>query len=177
MATAKKPAAKKISAIEKLLNDTQQAFTDQKALNKRLVAINKRYVKVDPSKDQKAADELEKVSTELHYINGEADLFSAAAAGDPWLFVEDVMSEIVDLGGDDGSGQWEELHDKICANQIEIDQDDLEAWRQLGMFRNASIMSCRQEQWIARYQNRYYEILEGLNIEMPYPSANENAYW
>lgn len=177
MATAKKPAAKKISAIEKLLNDTQQAFTDQKALNKRLIAINKRYVKADPSKDQKAADKLEKVSTELHYMNGEADLFSAAAAGDPWLFVEKVMSEIVDLEEDDDSGEWEELHEKICANQIEIDQDDLEAWRQLKVFINEGFVSYRQEQWVARYQNRFYDIFEGLNIEMPDPSANENAYW
>ena len=173
---AKKPAAKRISALEKLLNDTEQILKDQNALNARIKKINARYLKVDPSKDQKAANSLAKVSTMLRNLNDQAELFSATTQGDPWEWVLNLMKQIVAAEKKGDEDLVFELESKL-GYENDVDQVVIDEWIQLGKFRTESLGGYRQEQWVAALQIQFYSIFEGLNIEEPYPDASENAYW
>lgn len=172
MPPAKKPQAPN-KTLAKLLADLEQLVKDQKALNRKIAAINKRYVKVDPSKDPKTAKKIEKLSTELHYLNEEADRFSATAVGDPWQFVEDKIRLALSTTDED---ELEQIYQEL-GHDDDFSQQDLDDWIQLGNFRTEGLMSYRQEQWVAVTQLRYQEMMDKLNIEPPYPDASLDAYW
>ena len=173
---AKKPAAKRISALEKLLNDTEQILKDQNALNARIKKINARYLKVDPSKDQKAANSLAKVSTMLRNLNDQAELFSATTQGDPWEWVLNLMKQIVAAEKKGDEDLAEELESKL-GYENDVDQQVIDDWVQLDKFRKEGLGGYRQEQWVALTQDQFFEMMDDLRIELPYPDASENAYW
>lgn len=182
-APAKKPAAKKPvkpnAALGKLLSEVEGILKEQKALNRKIKALNKRYTKVDPTKDQAAAKKIEKASTELHYLNDQAAMFSATAVGDPWEFVADVMAQIIKAGEAENYELVEELYDRIglMESDVEIDQGEIDNWNKLSAFRTEGLMSYRQEQWVATMQWHFADVFDHLNIELPYPNASEHAYW
>jgi hypothetical protein len=180
-AARKKPAAKKASpnkTMEKLLADVQQLIKDQKAIDRRIASLNKRYAKTDPKKDQAAAKKIEKASTELHYLNERANLFSAIAGGDQWDYVAKQIKRALHLHrNDEMSAELAMIYDELGYDRDDFTQQDLDDWIQLGKYRTEGLMSYRQEQWVATTQWHFMDIFDTMNIEQPYPDASENAYW
>ena len=178
---AKKPAAKKpaakVSPVKRLEIDALQLIRDQHALNDRIKKLNKAYLKVKPSsKDEKAALSLQTYSTVLRNLNDEAELYSAATQGDPWKWVLNLMKQIVAAEKKGDEDLAEELESKL-GYENDVDQQVIDDWVQLDKFRKEGLGGYRQEQWVALTQNQFFEMMDDLRIELPYPDASENAYW
>jgi hypothetical protein len=177
---AKKPAAKKpaakVSPVKRLKIDALQLIRDQHALNDRIKKLNKAYLKVDSSRDEKAALGLQTFSKVLRNLNHEANLFSATTQGDPFEWVLNLMKQIVAAEKKGDEDLAEELESKL-GYENDVDQQVIDEWIQLGKFRTESLGGYRQEQWVAALQIQFYDLLHDFNIELPYPDASENAYW
>lgn len=161
--------------MAKLLNDVKQLTKDQKAVNRRIASLNKRLAKADPEKDKATAKKIEAASTELHYLNEQADMFSATAS-DPWQFVEDTMQQAIDAQTAGDYDRYEELCDAI-GMEDDVDSGTLKDWQDLRQLKADGLMGYRGERWAAELQMRFFDVFEKMNIEAPYPDASEHAYW
>lgn len=160
----------------KILVDLQETIKEQRVLDKKIQRLNTRMAKTDPSKDQSTAKKIEKYSTQLHYLNESADLFSAASA-DPWQYVEDTIREAIAANKDGDDVLYYELCQKIGFE--EVDQTILDEWIELrkDYHEEGALYGYRGERRCAELQMSFEETFDKLNMAMPFPDAQLEAYW
>lgn len=160
----------------KLLIDVQAAIKEQRLLDKKIQRLNARMAKADPSKDEATAKKIQKYSEQLHSLNPSADLYSAVS-GDPWQYVEDTMKEAMEAKKDGDS----KLYYKLCARigVDEVDRITLDEWVELrnDYHEEGALHGYRGEQRCAELQMNFEETAAKLNIQMPFPDAQIDAYW
>lgn len=167
--------------LARLLAETKQLVKDQKAVDRRIAALNKRVEKADPRKDGAVAKKLQAAGEELNDLNQKAIALDASRA-DPWQYVQDTLSEIVRLqgsGGTDDSARAAALQEGLGLGRRSVSPLTITDWEDLRFYSDDGVLnSSRQEQHVAQLQMQFEQVFAKLDIEAPFPDADPEAeYW
>lgn len=177
--TAKAPKDHKpLKSMVSLVDEAKALTEEYKALSKRVQSLNKKLAKADPDKDKWTARDLMLASEELHNQEELANVYSALSI-DAWQKVSEIIEQARDLYD---SGETIKAFTLLEAIGYESSGSSLDGvlkrWNDLKETAEKGILyHGRHESYCAELQSEFYEVLEKVGLEPPFPHASEGANW